>query len=102
MKSVRSQTEGDDIGYIRITKFNERTTDGVKNAISDLHQPSRRESSKGIVLDLRNNPGGLLEQAIAVSDEFLDKGEIVSTRGRHAEDTQRFDARPGDLTRACR
>jgi len=54
---------------------------------------------KGFVIDLRNNPGGLLDQAISVSDAFLDKGEIVSTRGRNAEEIQRFNARPGDLTK---
>src|ERR1700694_1078478 len=98
VKSVRSHSEGDDVGYIRITQFNEQTTDGLKKAISDLTSQLGAEKVKGFVIDLRNNPGGLLDQAISVSDAFLDKGEIVSTRGRNAEETQRFNARPGDLT----
>ena len=98
VKSVRSHIEGDDVGYIRITQFNEQTTDGLKKAISDLNSQLGADKLKGFVLDLRNNPGGLLDQAISVSDDFLDKGEIVSTRGRNAEDTQRWNARPGDMT----
>ena len=99
VKSVRSHSEGDDIGYIRITQFNEQTTEGLKKAISDLNGQLGADKIKGFVVDLRNNPGGLLDQAISVSDAFLDKGEIVSTRGRNAEETQRFNARPGDLTK---
>ena len=101
VKSVRSHTEGDDIGYIRITQFNEQTTDGLKKAISDLTTQLGTDKIKGFVIDLRNNPGGLLDQAISVSNAFLEKGEIVSTRGRNAEETQRFNAhaRPGDLTK---
>src|ERR1700728_4324050 len=99
VKSVRSRNEGDDVGYIRLTQFNEQTTDGLKKAISDLTNQLGGEKIKGFVVDLRNNPGGLLDQAISVSDAFLDKGEIVSTRGRNAEETQRFNARPGDLTK---
>jgi len=99
VKSVRSHSEGDDIGYIRITQFSEQTTDGLKKAINDLTSQLGADKIKGFVIDLRNNPGGLLDQAISVSDAFLDKGEIVSTRGRNAEETQRFNARPGDLTK---
>jgi carboxyl-terminal processing protease len=99
VKSVRSHSEGEDVGYIRVTQFNEQTTDGLKKAISDLTNQLGAEKIKGFVLDLRNNPGGLLDQAISVSDAFLEKGEIVSTRGRNAEETQRFNARPGDLTK---
>jgi len=99
VKSVRSHNEGDDVGYIRVTQFNEQTTEGLKKAISDLTTQLGAEKIKGFVVDLRNNPGGLLDQAISVSDSFLDKGEIVSTRGRNAEETQRFNARPGDLTK---
>ena len=99
VKSVRSHREGDDVGYIRITQFNEQTTDGLKKAIADLTGELGADKVKGFVIDLRNNPGGLLDQAISVSDAFLDKGEIVSTRGRNAEETQRFNARPGDLTK---
>jgi carboxyl-terminal processing protease len=99
VKSVRSHSEGDDIGYIRITQFTEQTTEGVKKAINDLTSQIGADKLKGFVIDLRNNPGGLLDQAISVSDAFLDKGEIVSTRGRNPEETQRFNARPGDLTK---
>ena len=99
VKSVRSHNEGDDVGYIRITQFNEQTTDGLKQAINDLNGQLGADKVKGYVIDLRNNPGGLLDQAISVSDTFLDKGEIVSTRGRNPEETQRFNARPGDLTK---
>jgi carboxyl-terminal processing protease len=99
VKSVRSHPEGEDVGYIRITQFNEQTTDGLKKAISDLTNQLGAEKIRGFIVDLRNNPGGLLDQAISVSDAFLEKGEIVSTRGRNAEETQRFNARPGDLTK---
>jgi carboxyl-terminal processing protease len=98
VKSVRSHAEGDDVGYIRITQFNEQTTDGLKQAINDLNSQLGADKIKGYIVDLRNNPGGLLDQAISVSDTFLDKGEIVSTRGRNPEETQRFNARPGDMT----
>jgi len=97
---VRSHAEGDDVGYIRITQFNEQTTDWLKKAITDLTRRLGANKMKGFVVDLRNNPGGLLDQAILVSNAFLDKGEIVSTRGRDAKETQRFEARPrGDLTK---
>src|SRR5947209_5682303 len=97
VRSVRSHMEGDDIGYIRVTQFHEQTTEGLKKAVADLSTQAG-EKLKGFVIDLRNNPGGLLDQAISVSDAFLEKGEIVSTRGRNAEETQRFNARAGDLT----
>jgi len=99
VKSVRSHNEGEDVGYIRITQFNEQTTDGLKQAINDLNGQLGADKIKGYVVDLRNNPGGLLDQAISVSDTFLDKGEIVSTRGRNPEETQRRTAHPGDLTK---
>jgi carboxyl-terminal processing protease len=99
VKSVRSHNEGEDVGYIRITQFNEQTTDGLKKSINDLNAQLGADKIKGYVIDLRNNPGGLLDQAISVSDTFLDKGEIVSTRGRNPEETQRFNARPGDMTK---
>src|SRR6266516_693778 len=97
VRSVRSSVEGGEIGYIRITQFNEQTTDGLKKALTDLSAQIPPEKLKGFVVDLRNNPGGLLDQAISVSDAFLERGEIVSTRGRNAEETQRFNARAGDL-----
>jgi carboxyl-terminal processing protease len=99
VKSVRWHPEGGDVGYIRITQFNEQTTDGLKQAINDLNSQLGADKVKGYVVDLRNNPGGLLDQAISVSDTFLEKGEIVSTRGRNPEETQRFNARPGDMTK---
>jgi carboxyl-terminal processing protease len=98
VRAVRSRPE-DDVGYIRITQFNEQTTDGLKKAISDITTQTPGDKFKGFVVDLRNNPGGLLDQAISVSDAFLERGEIVSTRGRNAEETQRFNARAGDLTK---
>ena len=99
VRSVRSQVEGEDVGYIRMTQFTEQTTDGLKKAITDISAKVGKDKLKGYILDLRNNPGGLLDQAISVSDAFLQKGEIVSTRGRTAEETQRFNARSGDLTK---
>jgi len=99
IRSVRFRQEGDDIGYIRITQFNEQTYDGVKNAISRFTADMPGDKLRGYVLDLRNNPGGLLDQSIAVSNAFLTSGEIVSTRGRNADETQRYNARPGDLSK---
>jgi carboxyl-terminal processing protease len=99
VRSVRSKVEGDEVAYIRLTQFNEQTTEGLKKAIADMTSQIGADKLKGYVLDLRNNPGGLLDQAISVSDAFLEKGEIVSTRGRNAEETQRFNARAGDLTK---
>jgi carboxyl-terminal processing protease len=98
VRSVRSRAE-DDVGYIRISQFNEQSTDGLKKAITDLAGQIPPEKLKGFIVDLRNNPGGLLDQAISISDAFLERGEIVSTRGRNAEETQRFNARPGDLAK---
>lgn len=95
VKSVRSRLE-DDVGYLRVTAFNEQTSPGLEDAVTRLSEQADG-SLKGYVLDLRNNPGGLLDQAIAVSDAFLDHGEIVSTRGRHPDDAQRYNAREGDL-----
>ena len=102
VRSVRSRIEGNDVGYIRITQFNEQTTDGLKKALSDISSQIPADKLRGYVIDLRNNPGGLLDQAISVSDTFLDRGEIVSTRGRDPEETQRFNARAGDLTKGRR
>jgi len=98
VRSVRSHVEGDDVGYIRLTQFNEQTSEGLKKAVEDIKAKVSDNKLKGYILDLRNNPGGLLDQAISVSDTFLQKGEIVSTRGRNPEETQRFNARAGDLT----
>jgi len=95
IKSVRSRVEGK-VGYVRITTFNEQTNDGLEAAMADIKKELGEELI-GIVLDLRRNPGGLLNQAVKVSDAFLDRGEIVSTRGREKDDSQRFNAREGDL-----
>ncbi|HWM81464.1 MAG TPA: S41 family peptidase [Pseudolabrys sp.] len=99
VRSARWNTEGDDVGYIRLTQFNEQTTEGLKKGIAEIQSKIPENKLKGYVVDLRNNPGGLLDQAVSVSDAFLQKGEIVSTRGRNAEETQRFSARAGDLTK---
>jgi len=94
---VKFNAEGDDIGYIRLTTFNEQTTANLQKAIEDLKK-QLGPKLKGYIVDLRNNPGGLLDQAISVSDAFLDQGAIVLTRGRNLEETQRSNARPGDIT----
>jgi carboxyl-terminal processing protease len=98
IRPVRSRIEGD-IGYLRVTQFNEQTYEGLRTAIDKISSEVGQEKLKGYVVDLRNNPGGLLDQAIMVSDAFLERGEIVSTRGRNADETQRFNAKPGDLTK---
>lgn len=99
IRNVRARTEGEDVGYIRITSFQgERTIEQLRTAIADITKQIPADKLKGYVVDLRNNGGGLLDQAIAVTDAFLDRGEIVSTRGRNPDDTQRHNARPGDLT----
>src|SRR5437016_2374511 len=94
IQSVRSHIEGNNIGYIRVTSFNEQTDVGLNNAMKNLKAQANNKLI-GVVLDLGNGPGGLLDQAVAVSDAFLDKGEIVSTRGRRSDDAQRYNARPG-------
>ena len=96
IQSVRHRAETD-VGYIRITTFNQQTEPGLKKAIKAL-KAEIGDELKGFVIDLRNNPGGLLTEAIAVSDAFLNEGEIVSTRGRNEEDTKRDNATEGDLT----
>jgi carboxyl-terminal processing protease len=96
VKSVRFRLEAGDIGYIRVTSFTEQTTSGVLDAVEKLKKEAGGKL-KGYILDLRNNPGGLLDQAIALSDAFLDKGEIVSVKARKSEDIQRWNAKPGDV-----
>ena len=91
--SVRSRLEKD-VGYLRITSFSEQTNKSTREAIKKL---KKTKNLKGFILDLRNNPGGLLEQAVSVSDLFLEKGEIVSTRGRDSENPETYKAKPGDL-----
>src|ERR1700743_551436 len=97
VRPVRYHTEGGDIGYIRITSFNEQTTDGLRKAIASIQKDIPQEKLVGYVVDLRNNPGGLLDQAVSVSSTFMQRGEVVSTRGRNPEETQRFTAHGGDL-----
>ena len=93
--SVRFRAEND-IAYIRITTFNEQTEEGLERAVEQT-KAQIGGRLKGIVLDLRNNPGGLLDQAIGITDAFVDQGEVVSTRGRRPSDTQRYNARSGEV-----
>jgi len=95
VQTVKGQLHGD-IGYIRISQFSATTHADLVRIMGQLKKDIGKTPT-GFVIDLRNNPGGLLDQAVAVSDDFLDKGEIVSTRSRRPEDTQRFNARPGDI-----
>jgi len=95
VQSVRSHVEDGDIGYIRVTQFTEQTADGLKATMEKLKAEVPADKFKGYILDLRNNPGGLLDQSIDVVNSFIDRGEIVSTRGRTPDESQRFDARPG-------
>jgi carboxyl-terminal processing protease len=97
LTAVRARTEGDTV-VLRITTFNDQTYPNLVNGLEkQVEEAGGMENINGIVLDLRNNPGGLLNQAIRVSDAFLEKGEIVSTRGRYSEDSERYNAKSGDL-----
>jgi carboxyl-terminal processing protease len=98
VRSVRARPEGDDIAYIRVSAFDEQTTQGLKREIGNLTRQIGADKLKGFIIDLRNNPGGLLEEAVTVSETFLARGEIVSTRGRNADENQRRVAHAGDLT----
>ncbi|MBB4104141.1 S41 family peptidase [Allorhizobium borbori] len=98
VRAVKSRVEGGDVGYLRIISFTEKTYDDLEKAIKKIKAEVPADKLKGYVLDLRLNPGGLLDQAINVSDAFLEKGEVVSTRGRNQDETRRFNAGPGDLT----
>src|SRR6185312_15327800 len=93
---VKSRMEPHDIGYVRLTQFTENADSGIRDAIKNLKKQSDGKL-RALILDLRNNPGGLLDQAVAVSSDFVDHGEIVSTRGRHSDDSQRWDAKGSDL-----
>jgi carboxyl-terminal processing protease len=99
IRPVTYHTDGGDIGYIRISSFNEQTTEGLKKALGDISKQIAPDKLAGYVLDLRNNPGGLLDEAVSVSSAFLARGEVVSTRGRTPEETQRFTAHGGDITK---
>jgi carboxyl-terminal processing protease len=96
IKSVKANAEGD-VAYVRISSFTEQTQEGLDEAIAKL-KTEVGPNLKGWIIDLRNNPGGLLDQARSVADTFLNQGEVVSTRGRNASETQRFNATPGDST----
>ncbi|MBI1648419.1 S41 family peptidase [Hyphomicrobium sulfonivorans] len=97
INAVKARNEGDDIAYIKVTTFNEQTHANLVKAI-ETAKKELGKNLKGYIIDLRNNPGGLLDQAIAVSDDFLDRGAVVLTKGRNNEETQRAQANPGDLT----
>jgi carboxyl-terminal processing protease len=96
LQVVKQRMEPNDIGYVRLTEFTEQADAALKQAVESLRQQTNGKL-KALVLDLRNNPGGLLDQALAVSDDFIAQGEIASTRGRNAEDTQWFDAKGEDI-----
>ncbi len=96
IQTVKAKLQ-DNVGYVRVSQFVESTDSSLRKAIDQLKKDSNG-NLQGLVLDLRNNPGGLLDQAVAVAGDFIDKGEIVSTRSRHPEDTQRFNAHGKDLT----
>ncbi len=98
IRSVRHRIEDGDIGFVDINAFNEQTFDGLEKAIKKIRDEVGDEKLKGFIVDLRLNPGGLLDQAVNVSDTFLDRGLIVSTRGRNPDETRRHSARAGDLT----
>lgn len=97
IRAVRARAEGD-VAVLRITTFNEQTYDNLETSIEKMKEEIGEDKIQGYIVDLRNNPGGLLTQAIAVSDAFLDKGEIVSTRGRDLNEADRVNAKDGDLT----
>jgi carboxyl-terminal processing protease len=97
VSTVRRELEGGDVGYIRLTQFNGRAAEEIKQAVQALTAKTPPDQIKGYILDLRNNPGGLLDQAVRVAGAFLISGEIVSVRGRDPSETQRFNAAPGDL-----
>ena len=101
IRAVRTRVEGPEknIAYIRLTTFNSRTTKNLKKAFNALPAEIGKNKLAGFIIDLRNNPGGLLREAISVSDTMLDRGEIVSTRGRNEDDSSRFSARRGDMAR---
>ena len=96
IRSVRSRVESEDIGYVRITSFNEQAGPDLEKAVAKLKEEA---NLRGLVLDLRNNPGGLLDQSVAVADAFLESGEIVSTRPRRPDESQRFNAKEGDIAK---
>ncbi len=97
IKVVKSRMEPGDIGYVRLSQFTEQADSGLKAAVKALSKQAQGGKLKALVLDLRNDPGGLLDQAVAVGSDFIPQGEIVSTRARHPEDSQRWDAKGSDI-----
>ncbi|MGO9418638.1 S41 family peptidase [Roseiarcus sp.] len=95
VQSVRSHVEGGDVGHIRITQFNQEAYDGLRKAFDHFRSDPGSAKLKSYILDLRNNPGGLLNQAVEITNAFVDGGEIVSTRGRNTDQQQSYSARPG-------
>jgi len=95
VQSVKSELMDNNIGYIRLTSFNDNSSEQIKKIIEDLN---KTKNLKGYILDLRNNPGGLLSQAIKISDFFLENGEIVSTKSRKASENRKWFAKKGDVT----
>lgn len=98
IQSVKSDIKADDVAYIRITSFSEDIDNMIKKSLKEA-QKKTNNNIKGVIIDVRNNPGGLLDQAVSVSDLFLDKGEIVSTRSRNESDTVRYTAKSGDIAK---
>lgn len=98
IQSVKSDLKMEDIAYIRISSFNDGIDETIKKSLADM-QKKTKNKVRGVIIDVRNNPGGLLDQAVAVSDLFLEKGEIVSTRSRNEEDTIKFNATEGDIAK---
>lgn len=96
IQSVKSEIKAKDVAYIRVSSFSEEVDKNIKDALAKMQKDTKNQI-KGVVLDVRNNPGGLLDQAVAVSDLFLDEGEIVSTRSRNEEDTIKYNATKGDI-----
>lgn len=98
VQSTKVEMRGDDIGYIRISQFTQTTFPGLKKGLAGLAANGSTKKIRGYILDLRSNPGGLVDQAVDVADSFLDKGEIVSVRGRNADENRAYFAVAGDLT----
>ena len=96
IQTVKSSIKSEDVAYVRITSFSDNTDKMVEKAVKDAKK-KLKGNLKGIILDIRNNPGGLLDQAVSVSDLFLNQGEIVSTRSRNEEDTVKYNAKKGDI-----
>jgi carboxyl-terminal processing protease len=97
IKVVKSRMEPDDVGYVRLSQFTEQADSSIRAAVKALNKQAQGGRLKALILDLRNDPGGLLDQAVAVGSDFIRQGEIVSTRARHPDDSQRWDAKGSDI-----